>query len=165
MDNIAPFYTRLPFGAAFLGARAQRLADLLTKQGDEFFRSAGIVVPVRSASTLLYVHNHGPSSLVQIAKGLNESHQLTAQRTDRLKSLAMVSSKADPKDKRRRLFALTSKGRREVKLVESQCERALEIFAQLERQIGFRLSEGLDAAYAALARESMLARSDVEQSV
>ncbi len=39
MPDAVPFYAQLPFGSAFLGARAQRLADLLSKQGDEFFQA------------------------------------------------------------------------------------------------------------------------------
>ncbi len=162
MAHAMPFYTRLPYGDAFLGGRAQRLADLISQQGDELFRSAGIAVPVRCASTLLYLRQDGPSSLVQIAKALDESHQLTAKRMALLDTLSLVSCEDDPNDRRRRIFALTRKGKREARLVQARCELAQKIFEQLNRELAVQLGDALDAAWAALTEKSMLARSDPE---
>ena len=165
MSDATPFYAQLPFGSAFLGARAQRLADLISDQGDKFFQTAGIVVPVRAVSTILYLKRNGPSSLVQIAKALNESHQLTAKRTSLLETLSMVSCRADPNDKRRRVFKLTRKGRRESELVEARCGDALRVFEGLNRELCLHLGDALDSAYAALTRKSMLARTNGEAVV
>lgn len=156
----SPFYTRLPCGAAFLGARAQRFAELISKQGDDFFRAAGIDVPVRTVSTVLYLRHEGPSSLVQIARALSEPHQVTAKRMATLESLSMVSCKADADDKRRRLFRLTRKGKRESTLIEARCEDAMQIFEKLNLELELNVGAALDAAYDALARRSMLARSN-----
>ncbi len=159
MADTTPFYAQLEIGSAFLGARAQRLAELISKQGDEFFQSAGIVVPVRSVSTILFLRHYGPSSLVQIAKALNEPHQVTAKRTALLETLSMVSCKADPNDGRRRVFQLTRKGNRESGLIEARCTDALRIFEDLNRELDLQLADALDAAYTALTHKSMLARS------
>ncbi|MEM9385181.1 MAG: hypothetical protein AAGA68_08990 [Pseudomonadota bacterium] len=154
-----PFFLELPTGEAFVGARAQRLADLIAQQGDEFLQAAGITIPVRSVSTLLYLHQEGPSSLVEIARALNEPHQLTAQRTSRLSSLSMLSSRADTKDRRRRMFSLTPKGKREATKVQARCKEALVVFDNLNSELNVNVARLLDAAYDALLTRSMLARS------
>ncbi len=159
MADEQPFYLQLPIGEAFLGARVQRLADLLSKQGDAFFQQAGIAAPARTVSTLLCLRHRGPSSLVQIAHALNESHQLTAQRTSMLRSLVLVSCRADPKDKRRRVFALTAKGKREAESVEARCKDALRVFESLNRELDVHLGNALDAAFAALTKRSMIVRA------
>lgn len=159
MANIKPFYQDLAIGSAFLGARAQRLADLLSQQGDEFFRAAGIVIPVRTVSIVLYLRQFGPSSLVQIAAALDEPHQVTAKRTAQLEKLSMLSREDDPHDKRRKFFRLTRRGSHETKRIEARCKHALAIFEDINRELDVHLGDALDAAYVALTRSSMLSRS------
>lgn len=159
MTNTPPFYAQLAIGASFIGARAQRLADLISEQGDEYFQSAGIVIPARSVSTVLYLRHNGPSSLVQIAKALHEPHQVTAKRTLLLEKLSMLTCKADPDDRRRRIFRLSRKGNRESALIEQRCNEALQVFENLNRELSLHLGEALDAAYEALSRKSMSARA------
>lgn len=158
MTDSIPFYMGLTIGPAFLGARAQRLADLISDQGDAFFREAGIVIPVRTVSTVLYLRQQGPSSLVQIAAALGEPHQVTAKRTARLQALSMVSCKVDPNDKRRKLFRLTRKGNRESDLIDERCKDAIRIFETLNRDLNLHLGHALDAAHAALSRQPMVSR-------
>ncbi len=97
--------------------------------------------------------------MLERAKAQNESHQLTAKRTLLLESLSMVSCNADANDKRRRIFALTRKGKRESKLVEARCEDALQVFEELNRELDLHLGDALDSAYDALLQSSMLTRS------
>ena len=162
MSSRLPFFLELPNHAAFLGARAQRLADLIGNQGDVFLRAGGVSVPVRSVSTLLYLHRHGPASLVQIAKALGEPHQLTSQRTTVLSGLSMISTRADKKDRRRRLFALTAKGRREAERVDARCDDAVLAFDDLNRELAVDLAEVLDLAYDALNHRSMSERAHTD---
>ncbi|MEO0422774.1 MAG: hypothetical protein AAF184_10590 [Pseudomonadota bacterium] len=157
-----PFFLELPLSDAFVGARAQRLAELIGQQGDEFLQAAGVVIPARSVSTLLYLHHEGSASLVEIAKALRESHQLTAQRTSLLNSLGMISSRADENDGRRRVFSLTRKGKREAAKVQARCTQAIAVFDDLNRELASDLARTLDAAYDALRARPMLARSTLQ---
>lgn len=163
MSRSVPFYSKLSIGSAFLGARTQRLANLVSSQGDEFFRAAGIVVPAQAVSTLLLLREYGPSSLVEVAAALNEPHQVTAKRTAQLQGLSMLTCKQDPNDGRRKLFRLTRKGNVESELVEARCKDALRVFEGLNRELDIQLGDALDAAYDALARNSMLSRSTQEK--
>lgn len=151
---------QLPIGSAFLGARAQRLVDVIAQQGGEFLQAGGIDVPVRAVSTLLYIHHSGPSSLVQIAKAQHESHQLTAQRISLLQQLSMLAGRVDAKDRRRRLFELTNKGKRQAVRVEARCAEAATVFEDLNGELSVDLGRVLDAAFVALVEKPMLSRVD-----
>ncbi len=150
-----PFYFKLPYQGAFIGARAQRLANLVSEQGESFFRSAGSVTPVRCVSALLYLGANGPASVVEIARALGEQHQLTAHRMDQLEKLSLVRREPDASDRRRKTYHLTRRGNRETGLIKERCERAVEVFARLDEEIGFKLSEMLDAAFTALSEKSI----------
>ncbi|MFK7955459.1 MAG: winged helix DNA-binding protein [Lysobacterales bacterium] len=157
--NTKPFFFSLPYQAAFIGPRAQRLANLIGEQGESFFRSAGSVTPVRCVSSLLFINSNGPASIVEIARSLGEQHQLTAHRMAQLEKLSLVRRKADASDRRRKTYHLTAKGKIETALIEERCHRAAEIFNTLSQEIGFDLPAVLDAAFDALSKKSLDERS------
>ncbi|MEO9467484.1 hypothetical protein [Parasphingorhabdus sp.] len=153
-----PFYERLSFDEAFVGARALRLTELIGRQGDEFFQDVGLTAPSRTTSTILFIDHNGPSSLVEIARGLGEQHQLTAQRTTLLEDLSIIKRKPDPNDQRRKIFHLTKRGAAEVVLIEARCREAINVFDDLNNELGFNLGVALDAAQKALSQRSMMER-------
>lgn len=153
-----PFYERLSVDEAFVGARALNLTNLIRSQGDEFYQAAGLTAPSRTTSTILFLDHNGPSSLVEIARALGEQHQLTAQRTSLLEELSIVERKPDIHDKRRKTFHLTRRGAAEVALIEKRCSEAIELFNDLNKELGFDLGAALDAAYKALSKRSMIER-------
>lgn len=164
MQNV-PFYSKLPFQSAFVGARAQRLANLLDQQGSAFFDAAGSQTPIRCTSLILFLSVNGPASLVEIARAMGDDHQLTAHRMIQLESLSLVNRKPDPNDKRRRTFHLTGKGRTEAALLEERCRQSEHIFKRLNAELGFNLAEALDAAFDALSETSVGERSDKEPAL
>lgn len=153
-----PFYEQLPIASSFTGARAQRLAGIISEQGDALLEAAGSVTPARCVSIILFLDHNGPSSLVEIARALNEQHQLTAHRVKQLEALSIVTRKPDPNDQRRRTFHLTQKGRDEVKRVETSCHQASDIFEAISDEIGFDLNKLLDRAYEVLDQRPMTDR-------
>lgn len=153
-----PYYERLAIDEAFVGARAARLTNIIGEQGDEFFEAAGLTVPSRASSTILFINKNGPSSLVEIARALDEQHQLTAQRTQLLEKISIVVRKPDPNDRRRKTFHLTKHGAAEVALIERRCRQAIRIFDALNQELGFNLSAALDAAHNCLLKKSMMER-------
>ncbi|MEL7198205.1 MAG: hypothetical protein AAGL10_07800 [Pseudomonadota bacterium] len=158
--NKRPFYKRLPYDQAFIGARAMRLSNIIARQGDEYYEGAGLTVPSRTTSTILFIGNNGPSSLVEIARALGEQHQLTAQRTALLEDLSILQRKSDPNDQRRKLFELTKRGAAEAAFAEDLCRKVMDVLDDLNNELGFDLGEALDAAYRALSRKSLIERSE-----
>lgn len=153
-----PFHQRLPYDRAFVGARAMRLSNIIARQGDEYYEAAGLTVPSRTTSTILFIDNNGPSSLVEIARALGEQHQLTAQRTALLEDLAILQRKVDPNDQRRKLYQLTKRGAAQAALIENLCRKVMDVLDDLNNELGFDLGEALDAAHRALSRSSLTER-------
>ncbi|MEO0576221.1 MAG: MarR family transcriptional regulator [Pseudomonadota bacterium] len=157
-----PFYLTLPFESAFVGARLQRLADLLETQGNAFFEAGGSATPARCASSVLFLDANGPASLVEIARAMKQDHQLTAHRIRQLSELGFVARKVDPHDSRKKILSLTRKGKAQADLLIERCQQAAQVFERLNVELGFNLAEALDAAFAALERKTIDERySDV----
>jgi len=152
----------LPVQSAFLGARLQRLANLISEQGNQFFANAGSVTPIHCVSTLLFLNSDGPASLMEIARAFDDQHQLTAHRIKQLEKLSLIIRKDDPNDKRRRTFHLTEKGKVEAKIIEKKCEQASLVFERLNEELGVNLTNALDLAYDALSEKSIEGRVNQE---
>lgn len=153
-----PFYEQLPIAPSFVGARAQRLANLISGQGDALLKAADLIVPSRCTSIVLYLDHNGPASLVEIARALDEQHQLTAHRAKQLEDLSIITRKPDPDDQRRRTFHLTQKGKDEAKGIEARCRQAITIFEAIGGEIGCDLNELLDRAYDVLEQRPLTDR-------
>lgn len=154
----SPFFEQLSVAQAFAGARAFRLANLIGEQGEALLEKADLVIPARCISLVLFLDQNGPASLVEIARALDEQHQLTAHRAKQLESLSIVTRKQDVNDKRRRTFHLTQKGKGEAKQVEAVCRQGVDIFEGLSEEMGFDLNMVLNRAYALLQQRPLINR-------
>lgn len=155
----SPFFEQLSVAPAFVGARAFRLANLIGEQGQALLKNADLVIPVQCISLVLFLDQNGPASLVEIARALDEQHQLTAHRAKQLESLSLVTRKQDANDKRRRTFHLTQKGKGEAKKVEAVCRQGADVFESLSEEIGSDLNMVLNKAYALLQQRSLVNRA------
>ncbi|MEO9634217.1 MAG: hypothetical protein ABJF89_05310 [Parasphingorhabdus sp.] len=97
--------------------------------------------------------------MVEIARALDEQHQLTAHRAKQLESLSLVRRKQDANDKRRRTFHLTQKGRVEAEKVEAVCRQGVEIFEDLSEELGCDLNRVLNSAHALLQQRPVVSRA------
>ena len=93
-------------------------------------------------SPLLLLKEQGPLSTSDIAKQLEDSHQLTTQRINALQNEGYIKSAQDKSDLRRRTNSLTAKGKREAAKIEvlaHQLEMAYEsLFKEMDADL-FRL--------------------------
>lgn len=143
---------------AFLSNKLLRLVDLIALQGDDLLREAEITIPSRAVACTLFIGDKGQASLADIAKALDEPHQLTAQRVEGLIQLDLLERRDDPDDRRRKALTLTRKGKAQYQLLLvrlAEIERAL---SDLYAEIGFDLSEILETAIGALRRTPLLDR-------
>ncbi|MEP0449031.1 hypothetical protein [Parasphingorhabdus sp.] len=155
----SPFFEQLSVAPAFVGARAFRLANLISEQVQAFLKNADLVIPTQCVSLVLFLDKNGPASLVEIARALDEQHQLTAHRAKQLESLSLVRRKQDANDKRRRTFHLTQKGRVEAEKVEAVCRQGVEIFEDLSEELGCDLNRVLNSAHALLQQRPVVSRA------
>jgi DNA-binding MarR family transcriptional regulator len=101
-------------GAAFLAHLLRRLSDELVRGGGEWYPEVGVTAAPRTTSTLLALAEHGPLGVTEIADLLRQSHPLVITWIRRLKADGFIRPRADSKDKRRSVVALTAKGASEV---------------------------------------------------
>ena len=147
-----------PLQGAFLSNKLIRLVDLIGAQGTELLRDAGIELPSNTVALTLYVGDKGQASLAEIAKALDEVHQLSATRVDSLIQLGLMERRDDPNDGRRKALSLTKKGKAQHRLLLKRLREIEQALAGLYAEIGHDLPVILEAAVEALNRKPLIAR-------
>jgi len=98
------------FTRSFIGKQADDLGNLICEQIKPIYRSLGIVVPVKSVSIMHALSQAEQASLTELARMLQQSHQLVKQKLPRLIQLGLITRQQDPNDKRRSCYRLTPLG-------------------------------------------------------
>jgi DNA-binding MarR family transcriptional regulator len=129
-------------GPAFLAHLLRRLSDELVQGAALWYPTVGVTAPPRTISTLLALDDLGPLGVTELAALLRQSHPLVITWIRELTSLSFVATKADPKDRRRSLIALTAKGRAQVDRVRA----ALVVMERASMQLLDQAGDGLLAA-------------------
>ncbi len=145
---------------AFFGNRLSRLVDLIVEQGEDLFRNRGLSLPSTSASTVLYLSEHGNVSAADVARDLKQPHQLATQRVQALLELGLVKRSKDPNDARRNVLVLTESGKREARKLKECLADAARAYEQLSDEIGIDVSQFVLSLSQALADEPLQARVD-----
>jgi len=114
-----PYFYDYGYKTAFLANMADRLSDAICQQTAALNKSAGSVTPVRSVSSMLFLLENGATSLMDISRALDYSHQLTSLRIAPLEKLGLIERKTDANDKRRRLIELTSAGKKDAEILKN----------------------------------------------
>jgi len=122
-------------GLIFFPHVLRRLANRFIDACDIVFPNYGITVPPRLVSTVHLLFDGGPRSVTDIASVVGQSHPFVIKAVRQLKALGLVSTGSDPKDGRRTIVKLTSKGK-------DQAQRLLDVRPAFE------------AAYRQLMREA-----------
>ena len=132
-------------GPAFLAHLLRRVSDELVRGAAEWYPEAGVDAPPRTASTLLALDEHGPLGVTEIASLLRQSHPLVISWIRQLDAAGLIRSRADSKDGRRTVIALTVKGKDEV----ARLRKALVSMEAASRRLMDEAGPGL---FEALAR-------------
>ncbi len=124
-----------PLHGAFIANSLRRLIDLIGAQGEIMLQDAGIEFPPRTVSSVLLIGERGKISAADIAKNLNEPHQLVTQRIDLLITLGIIERREDPSDKRRKTISLTPKGITQFQSLQKRLAEADVAFSNLYAEI------------------------------
>ena len=104
--------------------------------------------------------------MADLAKKLNQSHQLVKQKLPRLIDLGLVKVKQDDNDKRRSIYQLTIQGIAQAQLLEQNS--MLPIYENLSQEIGANLYQVLNDAIDGLKRKDLITRfnelNEIEKS-
>ncbi len=143
---------------AFLGNLLIRLLEVIEAQGDELYRDAGLSFPPRASSTILLISERDGVTTADIARELQQPHQLATQRVETLIKSGLLRRKSDPADARRRRLLLTKNGKREVAVLRATLHDAKKMYEDLFQEIGANLSENAQFAMSALEEKSIIER-------
>lgn len=143
---------------AFVSNTLLKLVDLIALQGDDLLHDAGIIVPSRAVACALFVGDKGRVSLADVAKALDEPHQLTAHRVEGLIGLGLLERISDSDDRRRKILMLTRKGKVQHQRLITRLAEIEQAFLGLYAEIEHDLPTILEQALAALHRTPMLER-------
>ncbi len=141
---------------SFIGKQADDLGQLIKVQIQPLLEKLGIVVPVKSCSIIHYLYQSDDNSLADLAKQLQQSHQLVKQKLPRLIDLGLVTKTQDNNDKRRSIYQLTDQGREQAELLEENS--LLHVYEDLSNEIGANLYQVLNDAIESLKQKDLLTR-------
>ncbi|CAM2009044.1 bifunctional helix-turn-helix transcriptional regulator/GNAT family N-acetyltransferase [Acanthopleuribacter pedis] len=105
-------------GLLALGSRLKRLTASLMADGALLYQEAGLDFTPKWFTTFYYLAHHGPAPVTQIANHLGVSHPMVNKVAAEMDAHGLVVSQKDPSDKRRRVLALSDKGRAMIKDLE-----------------------------------------------
>ena len=134
------------FHSAYLGKRLQDLLDLAHVQMQTVYGDRGLDIPVIGSSTLQTLKPGVKLSLSDLARILNQPHQLVAQRVRKLVALGLAQGAPDPNDGRRTEYALTASGANQWRILNEIMSEAEAVNQQLFEEIEVDLIETLEAA-------------------
>ncbi len=143
---------------AFLGNKLGRLVDLIAEQGDALIQDAGLSFPSRASSTILLVSERGDISAADVARELQQPHQLASQRIEALINLGLMKRKDDPGDARRKTLTLTAKGKREAAVLKKVLADVQGAFEGVYKEISVDLSDIVIRAMDALNKAPLSER-------
>jgi len=112
---------------------------LMEKQAKPAYERMGLIIPVISTSTVIFILESQEASLLDIARGLGITHQLAAQRIKTLTKLGIICAHKDTNDKRRTNYRLTKLGFEQSQLLITYLQKADQVFKDLNEELGLDL--------------------------
>jgi len=99
-------------GPVVLDHRFRRMTETLLRSAEQIYEARGLPLRGRWASTYQLLYAEGPLAVGQIADRLRLTHPGVIGITDEMLAAEIVSAVRDPDDARRRVLALTTRGKR-----------------------------------------------------
>jgi DNA-binding MarR family transcriptional regulator len=145
-------------GLPFLAHRLKRASELILEGSTAALRRHGFDSPARSGSTLLLLDALGAMGVTEIAYRLGLSHPLIIKLAAAMAAAGLVRDESDPKDHRRRLIALTDKGRAEAGRMAQFSAALAGVFSDMFAEAGADLFAALERFEAAAAARPLATR-------
>jgi len=135
---------------------AVRLREEISGQAQDRFKQHQLITPVSDVSLLLFVSLNGPSSIAEIARALEYSHQRVALRIDALHKLKLISRTVDKKDQRRKLIKLTRTAQKEMVFIEKVFVQASKKIEEMFQEIDVNLMDKIQQAITYLQKNPIV---------
>jgi DNA-binding MarR family transcriptional regulator len=140
------------------GAILFRANELIGRQGAEAFDKLGVDLHASKISIVLTLEKFGPLTSSEIAERIGHSRQLIESRLKSSVKDGFFVSYEDPQDARRRVYDFSDEARPIVKRIMSIMVDFETVYAELLREIGLDLEEGLRRMEKALSKSPLIDR-------
>ena len=144
------------YGSLLLGSRLRKVSEALYAGVDEVYRGAGVDLPSRCFPILFLLRDHGKLGISELAQRLGQTHPAVSQMSRKLLRHRLVREAPDPHDDRRRLLALSPRGRSVMARLQPVWQAIVAAVGDLEAD--HPLSEHLTAVDRALEMRGFAAR-------
>lgn len=99
-------------GPVILDHRFRRMTETLLRSAEQIYEARGLPLRARWTSTYQLLYTEGPLAVGEIADRLRLTHPGVIGITDEMLAAGILSAERDPDDARRRILALSPRGRR-----------------------------------------------------
>jgi len=141
---------------SFIGKQADDLSNLILEQIKPIYHSLGIIVPIKSCSIIHYLDILNDMSVTNLAKQLNQSHQLIKQKLPKLQKLGLIHQQNDENDKRRTTYHLTESGQQQALLLTQHS--MYSVYQHLSDEVGADINQVLASAILCLKQKDLFTR-------
>lgn len=142
-------------GTLVLDHRFRRMTEALLRTADEVYAARGLDFRARWASTFTILRDEGPTPVGVIAERLRLTHPGVIGITDEMIDAGIVAATRDRGDGRRRILALTAKGRQMIPQLTSIWEAMSSVQARRFKRAGCDIVKVLDAVEDGMAERSL----------
>ena len=145
-------------GPLALGSRLKRLSDRLMQDGIKIYRHCDLDFEPKWFPVFYFLAEKGPSAVTDIARGIGITHPSVNQIAKEMMSRGYVAAYKDPKDKRRRVLALTAAAKSQRQRLSQTWQLIDAALLDLIDDTGLDLLAHIETLERALAKKSFLER-------
>lgn len=145
-------------GALAFATRLKRLAESLQRDASKIYHSLDVDFEARWFVVVYALSKKSPRSVTEIAEAVGLTHPAVNQIAGELARHKLITSRQDRKDERRRLLALSKKGRRMASDLQEIWDDIEEVTGSLIKDCGVDLLSGIEQIEISLAEKSIYSR-------
>ncbi|MFT5014449.1 MAG: DNA-binding MarR family transcriptional regulator [Patiriisocius sp.] len=145
-------------GPLALGSRLKRLSDRLMQDGIKVYRQCELDFEPKWFPVFYYLSDRGPSSVTDIARGIGITHPSVNQIAKEMIIRGYVAAYKDPKDKRRRVLALSASAKANRESLSQTWQVINDALSELIDETGVDFLTHIETLERALANQSFLER-------
>lgn len=151
-------------GPLALGSRLKRLSDRLMQDGIKVYRHCDLDFEPKWFPVFYFLAERGPSAVTDIARGIGITHPSVNQIAKEMISRGYLAAYKDPKDKRRRVLALTAAAKAQRQRLSQTWQLIDAALLELIEETGVDLLAHIETLERALANKSFLERFEARHN-
>lgn len=145
-------------GELAIGTRLKRLSDYMMEEGSKVYQTQKIDFDPKCFSVFYALTQYNSLSIMELAETLRLTHPAIIKLAKQLEKEGLIVSKQDPKDKRRRLLALSQKGKEQLPMLQEVWTDIAQTFNRVFQEQEQHLLQAVDQVERAFEQEGFSKR-------